>query len=145
MTNSGCSSGAENASDDNLKTNMYDDFAEYIAESTKLLKNEGIVFESYSPMNEPDTNYWGANSPKQEGCHYTPGTSQSNMIIETRKALDNAGLTDVLVAGMDETSIDSSVTNLDKLTDEAKEALGRIDTIPTAVQNAASSRIKRFP
>ncbi len=128
MTNSGCSSGAENASDDNLKTNMYDDFAEYIAESTKLLKNEGIVFESYSPMNEPDTNYWGANSPKQEGCHYTPGTSQSNMIIETRKALDNAGLTDVLVAGMDETSIDSSVTNLDKLTDEAKEALGRIDT-----------------
>lgn len=44
MTNSGCSSGAVNASDDNLKTNMYDDFAEYIAESTKLLKNEGIVF-----------------------------------------------------------------------------------------------------
>lgn len=128
MTNSGCSSGAENASDDNLKTNMYDDFAEYIAESTKLLKDEGIVFESYSPMNEPDTNYWGANSPKQEGCHYTPGTSQSNMIVETRKALDNAGLTDVIVAGMDETSIDSSVNNLDKLTDEAKSALGRIDT-----------------
>lgn len=128
MTNSGCSSGAQNAADDNLKTNMYDDFAEYIAESTKLLKNEGIVFESYSPMNEPDTNYWGAFSDKQEGCHYTPGTSQSNMIVETRKALDNAGLTDVIVAGMDETSIDSSVNNLDKLTDEAKSALGRIDT-----------------
>lgn len=128
MTNSGCSSGAADAATDNLRSDMYDDFAEYIAESTQLLKENGIEFKSYSPMNEPDTNYWGANSPKQEGCHYDPGTSQSNMIVETRKALDEAGLNDVLVAGMDETSIDTSVTNLDMLTEDAKEALGRIDT-----------------
>lgn len=128
MTNSGCSSGAANASSDNLKADMFDDFAKYIADSTKLFKNEGIEFKSYSPMNEPDTSYWGANSNKQEGCHYSPGASESNMIVETRKALDEAGFNDVLVAGMDETSIDTSVTNLGKLTDEAKEALGRIDT-----------------
>ena len=128
MTNSGCSSGAADAGSNNLRDDMYDDFAEYIAESTQLLKDNGIVFESYSPMNEPDTNYWGANSNKQEGCHYDPGTSQSNMIVETRKALDEAGLNDVLVAGMDETSIDTSVNNLDQLTDEATDALGRIDT-----------------
>ena len=129
MTNSGCSSGAEDSGSDNLKSDMYDDFARYIAETTKHFKDEfGITFKSYSPMNEPDTSYWGALSWKQEGCHYDPGTSQSNMIIQTRKALDDAGLTDVLVAGMDETSIDSTVTNLDKLTDEAKTALGRIDT-----------------
>ncbi|HIU58412.1 MAG TPA: Ig-like domain-containing protein [Candidatus Ornithomonoglobus merdipullorum] len=128
MTNSGCSSGAADAGSNNLRDDMYDDFAEYIAESTQLLKDNGIVFESYSPMNEPDTNYWGANSNKQEGCHYDPGTSQSKMIVETRKALDEAGLDDVLVAGMDETSIDTSVNNLDQLTDEATDALGRIDT-----------------
>ena len=59
-------------------------------------------------MNEPDTTYWGAMSPKQEGCHFSPGTTQSNTIIATRKALDAAGLTDVLVAGMDETDINKS-------------------------------------
>lgn len=128
MTNSGCSSGAVDANTDNLRSDMYDDFARYIADATKLMADEGIIFESYSPMNEPDTNYWGANSNKQEGCHYDPGASQSNMIIETRKALDEAGLTEVLVAGMDETSIDKSVTNLGSLTAEAQTALGRIDT-----------------
>ena len=138
MTNSGCSSGGEitgyndkgepQSNANNLKDDMYDDFAEYIAGSTKLLAENGIVFKSYSPMNEPDTSYWFAESGKQEGCHYDPGTSQSNMIVETRKALDEAGLNDVLVAGMDETSIDTSVNNLDQLTDEATDALGRIDT-----------------
>ena len=129
MTNSGCSSGAENAGDDNLNPRYYDKFGEFIAEVTKHLGEEyGIKFQSYSPMNEPDTTYWGAYSPKQEGAHYTPGETQSNTIIATRKALDNAGLTDVLVAGMDETDIDKSVKNYTLLTDEAKAALGRIDT-----------------
>lgn len=128
MTNSGCTSGAEDANSDNLNPDMYDDFGKFIAEATLLFKNEGIEFKSYSPMNEPDTNYWGLNSPKQEGCHFDPGESQSKAIVETRKALDEAGLNDVLVAGMDETSIDKSVSNVDKLTDEAKTALGRLDT-----------------
>lgn len=129
MTNSGCSSGADPAASDNLKSEQYDNFAKYIADVTKHFKDEWkIEFESYSPMNEPDTNYWGVNSPKQEGCHFDPGTSQSRMITATRKALDDAGLEKVIVAGMDETSIDKSVANLDKLTDEAKQALGRIDT-----------------
>lgn len=142
MTNSGCSSGSVGASSDNLKTDMYDDFAKYIADSTALFKKEGIVFESYSPMNEPDTNYWGADSPKQEGCHYNSGTSESNMIVETRRALDDAGLNDVLVAGMDETSIDTSVSNLGKLTDEAKEALGRIDTHTYGGSNRSGLKAK---
>lgn len=129
MTNSGCSSGAVNSGSDNLKTTEYENFAKFIADATKHFKEEfGITFQSYSPMNEPDTTYWGANSPKQEGCHYDPGTSQSNMIVATRNALDAEGLNDVLVAGMDETSIDKTVSNLDKLTDNAKAALGRIDT-----------------
>lgn len=129
MTNSGCSSGAVDSNSDNLKSDQYDNFGKFIAEVTKHFKDEfGITFESYSPMNEPDTNYWGANSPKQEGCHYSPGDTQSKTIIAARKALDAEGLTDVLVAGMDETDINKSVVNYGKLTAEAKEALGRIDT-----------------
>ncbi len=128
MTETGCTGGGNPADSDNLKADMYDDFGKFIAEATRLFKNEGIEFKSYSPMNEPDTNYWGANSEKQEGCHYNPGESQSKAIVETRKALDTAGLNNVVVAGMDETDINKSVTNYPKLSDEAKIALGRIDT-----------------
>ena len=129
MTISGCSSGAEDAANDNLAPEQYDNFAKFIAETTAHFKNDfGIEFKSYSPMNEPDTTYWGKYSYKQEGCHYSPGATQSGVIAATRKALDNAGLNEVLVASMDETSIDKSVANLDLLTDEAKTALGRIDT-----------------
>lgn len=129
MTNSGCSSGAVDAGSDNLNPEYYNKFGEFIATTTKHFKDEfGITFKSYSPMNEPDTTYWGANSPKQEGCHYTPGETQSNTVIATRKALDAQGLTDVLVAGSDETDIGKAIKSYNALTDEAKTALGRIDT-----------------
>ena len=138
MTKTGCTSGGGTVNSDgtvtsngnlnNLNDDMYDDFAKFIADATKLFKDNGIEFKSYSPMNEPDTDYWGYGSPKQEGCHFDPGTSQSKMITETRKALDNAGFTDVLVAGMDETSLKKTANNLGSLTDEAKSALGRVDT-----------------
>ena len=138
MTKTGCTSGGGTVNSDgtvtsngklnNLNDDMYDDFAKFIADATKLFKDNGIEFKSYSPMNEPDTDYWGYGSPKQEGCHFDPGTSQSKMITETRKALDNAGFIDVLVAGMDETSLKKTANNLGSLTDEAKTALGRVDT-----------------
>jgi O-glycosyl hydrolase len=128
MTYSGCSAGAENAGNDNLKADQYDNFAKYIAQVTRYFKDKfGITFSSYSPMNEPDTNYWGANSDKQEGAHFDRGASESAMLIATREALDAEGLRDVLVAGMDETSIDTTLNNLDLLSVEAKAALGRID------------------
>lgn len=138
MTKTGCTSGGgtvnsdgsvtANAKLNNLNDDMYDDFAKFIADATKLFKENGIEFKSYSPMNEPDTDYWGYGSPKQEGCHFDAGESQSKMITETRKALDNAGFTDVLVAGMDETSLKKTANNLGSLTEDAKTALGRIDT-----------------
>lgn len=141
MTNSGCSSGAEESSADNLNPEYYDEFAKFIAQTTLKFKNDfGIEFKSYSPMNEPDTAYWGANSEKQEGAHYSPGEVQSNTIVATRTALDRAGLTDVLVAGMDENDIGKTITNYGKLTDEAKAALGRIDTHTYNGSNRAGAK-----
>lgn len=141
MTITGCTSGGTASTrinrkgetetysnENNLKDDFYDDFAKFIADATLLFKKEGIVFRSYSPMNEPDTDYWFDHSGKQEGCHFDPGEKQSKMIVETRKALDAAGLNDVLVAGMDETSLKKTANNLGSLTTEAKEALGRVDT-----------------
>lgn len=73
MTVTGCTGGGDPASSDNLNPDMYDDFAKFIADATLLFKNEGIEFQSYSPMNEPDTSYWGVNSPKQEGPFQSRG------------------------------------------------------------------------
>ena len=129
MTESGCSSGAENASQDNLRADQVDAFARYLAEVVLYYKeNYGITFQSISPMNEPNTTYWQAYSPKQEGCHVTSGASQSAILVATQKALEEMGLQDVMIAGTDETSTVHAANSFKKLTDEAKAALSRIDT-----------------
>ena len=71
MTNSGCSSGAVKSSENNLRSDKYTDFAEYLAEVTAHYEKDwGIHVQSITPMNEPYTDYWGAYSNKQEGCHF---------------------------------------------------------------------------
>lgn len=129
MTNSGCTSGAEDANSDNLNPEYVEAFADYLAEVTLHFKDSwGITFQSLSPMNEPYTNYWGAYSNKQEGCHFDQGESQSNMLVALSDALEQKGLSDVLVVGTDETSIDTQISSYNALSDEAKSVLGRIDT-----------------
>ena len=136
MTESGCSSGAENASQDNLRADQVDAFARYLAEVVLYYKEHyGITFQSISPMNEPNTTYWQAYSPKQEGCHVTSGASQSAILVATQKALAEMGLTDVILAGTDETSTVHALNSFKKLTDEAKAALSRIDTHTYKVGN----------
>lgn len=128
MTNSGCSSGAENASENNLNDNCYDDFAKYLSDVAYHFKTSfGITFQSISAMNEPYTSYWGAYSNKQEGCHFDQGELQSNMIMSLRAALDENELEDILVTGTDETSIDTQITSYNALSQIAKDTLGRID------------------
>jgi len=129
MTNSGCSSGAEDKSKNNLRDDQYGAFADYMATVIEHYKSkEGILFQSVDPMNEPFTNYWGAFSEKQEGCHFDQGDSQSRMLLEMDKALKNKGLSDVILCGTDETSIDIQSDSFSKLSPDAKNALSRIDT-----------------
>jgi len=129
MTNSGCSSGAEKAFQNNLREDAYEDFARYLAEVAAHFRDAwGVTFQSISPMNEPNTTYWHAYSDKQEGCHFDPGTSQSRMLVEMKKALAAQGLTETLIAGTDETSIDTQALSMTKLSPEALEAIDRVDT-----------------
>ncbi len=79
-------------------------------------------------MNEPYTNYWGAYSNKQEGCHFDQGNSQSKIIIALNKALGNKRLKDIQISASDETSIDTQITSYNKLSNEAKKVISRIDT-----------------
>lgn len=129
MTNSGCSTGATDPKKNNLRDDQYTAFAEYLAEVCAHYQNEwGVEIQSIDPMNEPYTNYWGANSAKQEGCHFDQGNSESKMLTETKKALERHGLNNILLCGTDETSIDTAISSFNKLSADAKKALGRIDT-----------------
>ena len=141
MTASGCSSGAGSAFRDNLRLNACDAFAKYLADVAAHFANEwGIRFQSISPMNEPDTAFWSAMSPKQEGCHFDSGDSQSRMLVALQRRLDEAGLGDVLIAGTDETSIDSQILSLTRLSGEAARAIDRVDTHTYAGTSRAKLR-----
>lgn len=129
MTVSGCSSGNRNADENNIRDDQYDDVGEYLAHVTAYINNDlGIEVDSISPMNEADTNHWGAFSNKQEGCHVDAGESQSALIIETAAAMERYGLGDVTVVASDETSPDKQVVEYESFSDEALEKIDRIST-----------------
>ena len=130
MTVSGCSSGNINSSQDNLRADSVNAFAKYMADVMEHWQEEGVInFQSVDPMNEPYTDYWGANSNKQEGCHFDQGESQSRVLVALNKELQNReSLKGVIISGTDETSIDTQITSYNKLTDEAKNVISRIDT-----------------
>ena len=129
MTVSGCSSGAVNASWNNLKDDAYESFARYLADVAEHFDRVwGIRFQSISPMNEPNTGYWSAYSNKQEGCHFDPGMSQSRILTALSARLADKGLNDILLAGTDETSVDIQILSLNSLSEEALKVISRVDT-----------------
>ena len=129
MTVSGCSSGNTDANKDNLREDCVEAFACYMADVIEHINNEGngVKFQSTTPMNEPYTNYWQANSNKQEGCHFDLGESQSRILVALNKELEKKGI-DIIISASDETSIDTAITSYNALSDEAKEVVTRIDT-----------------
>ena len=139
MTYSGCSSGNVDASQDNLRKNSYHAFASYMADVIVHWANEGIYFQSTTPMNEPYTSYWGANSAKQEGCHFDLGDSESDIIVALHDELERqaaamepgaarTAVENIIFSGTDETNIDTQIDAYKALSDEAKNVITRIDT-----------------
>ena len=151
MTVSGCSSGNTDSSKDNLREDSVNAFAKYMADVMEHWQEEGVIsFQSVDPMNEPYTNYWGANSNKQEGCHFDQGESQSRVLVALNKELQSReSLKGVIISGTDETSIDTQISSYNNLTDEAKGVISRIDThtyggsnrsgLKTTAQNAGKN------
>lgn len=134
MTKSGSSTGGVNAAS-NLKTDQYDNFAMYMARAAKWIDNDlkekfGSGVNLIEPMNEPDTNYWGDGSTKQEGCVFKPGEEQSNMVKAMERALgaqEFAGsLSGVEITGTDETALSNAINSFQKLTAEAKNSMTTI-------------------
>ncbi len=136
MTESGCTSGSESGGD-NLKADQYDAFADYLAKVVKYYRDSyGVNFTSIEPMNE---NGWSIerNGQKQEGCSFAYGESQSKMILAMQKAMENNGLQDLILAGCDQSNASETNSCLDNLSQDALNALERIDTHTYSVAGKA--------
>lgn len=122
MTYSGCVAGADNAGDDNLKPEYYEEFAHYLIDVCKHYKDAyGIEFKTLEPFNEPMTSYWGRNGG-QEGCHFNVA-SQIAFLKVLSPILKASGLKTVISAS-DETDVTQSVRDF-----EAYQAESVIDLI----------------
>lgn len=129
MTVSGCSSGSKNAVSNNLRKSCVTDFAEYLAHVARYINDElNIKISSLAAMNEPFTDYWKAYSPKQEGCHVSPGRMQSLVLTETAKAVKKAGLTQLDITASDETNTSLQLVSCKRYSEEAWDVIDRIST-----------------
>ncbi|SHL66685.1 glycoside hydrolase [Fibrobacter sp. UWH6] len=126
MTNSGCVSGGVNGAD-NLKSDYFDDFADYLSEVAKHFKEEwGITFRTVEPFNEPSAGWWKANGD-QEGCGFK--NKQSEMIVELGKALKKKGLfPETSVSAADESNIGDALARFNSYSDEAKSYMFQVNT-----------------
>lgn len=106
MTRSGCSAGSVEGYVANLKTDMFDDFADYLTEVTKYYHdNLGITFQTMEPFNEPFSTWWKALGG-QEGCYFGQA-DQEKMIRELYKSLESKNMLGYCrIAAMDSNSLD---------------------------------------
>ncbi|MFJ4902122.1 glycoside hydrolase [Streptomyces sp. NPDC088727] len=126
MTNSGLTSGAANGWEDNLRSDQYDRFAGYLTGSLQRAQSAtGVTFDSLSPVNEPDTDYWHTGG-RQEGSHWDPA-SQARMITTLRAALDDKGVT-TPIAAMDETDPDRFRSDWEAYGPDVRDTVDRLNT-----------------
>ena len=126
MTHSGLVSGAVDGWQDNLRSDQYERFAAYLTGSMQRAQSAtGVTFDSLSPINEPNTDYWHAGG-RQEGSHWDPA-SQARMITTLRSALDAKGMT-TPIAAMDETNPQVFRANWESYAPAVRDAVGRLNT-----------------
>ncbi|MFB7279041.1 RICIN domain-containing protein [Streptomyces hydrogenans] len=126
MTRSGLVSGNWNAGEDNLRSDQYERFAAYLSGAMRRAQDAtGVTFDTLSPVNEPNTDYWRAGG-RQEGSHWDPA-SQARMVTTMRARLNADGVS-TRIAGMDETDPNTFRADWDAYDPAAKAALGQLNT-----------------
>ena len=138
MTESGKVSGATNASQNNLRPDQYANFAAYLTGSLqRVQKSTGVTFDSLSPVNEPNTDYWRAGG-RQEGSHWDP-QAQARMVSTLRSALDAQHM-NVPISAMDETNPSLFRTNWESYSAAVRGSLGRLNTHTYGTQGRTGAR-----
>ncbi len=142
MTRSGCTSGTTDEISSNIEIDQMPAFAEYMANVVKYYVDKGINVVSIEPMNEPSNGWNVAHyGVKQEGCSIAKGEEQSAMILAMKTAMEKYGLSDILLAGCDETNDTTTNQALKKLSEEALNALGQINTHTYSRNDASSTKL----
>ena len=114
MTNSGCSAGSVEGNVANLKTDMFDDFADYLTDVTQFYHDSlGITFQTLEPFNEPFSTWWKAMGG-QEGCYFGQA-DQEKMIRELYTKLQAKDMLGYCgISSMDANSLDECYTGITK-------------------------------
>ncbi|QGV82400.1 hypothetical protein EIZ62_01210 [Streptomyces ficellus] len=126
MTHSGLVSGAWNPAHDNLRSDQYGRFAAYLSGAVRRVQDStGVTFDSLSPINEPNTDFWRAGG-RQEGSHWDTA-SQARMYKTLRAELDAKGL-DTPITAMDETNPNTFRSDWDSYDASVRESIGKLNT-----------------
>ena len=124
MTVSGSVAGGANGSD-NLRSDRYLQFADYLTEVTKLYRDRyNITFRTLEATNEPDGNWWVANSGKQEGCGFNR-PSQVKIVKAAANSLKAKGLSTV-VSASDQNRVSAAVDQMKYWDTESLAAIQQV-------------------
>ncbi|MDO4586658.1 MAG: glycoside hydrolase [Planctomycetia bacterium] len=126
MTVSGCTAGAENPSDDNLREDKIDAFADYLTEVVRYLESENIQVDTLSPFNEPNTEFWKKGGG-QEGCHYS-AEMEIKVLQSVEKKLVEKNLT-TQIAAFDDNTFEKAKDNIGRVAEISPETLKLIDQV----------------
>ncbi|MDL4843161.1 glycoside hydrolase [Aquibacillus rhizosphaerae] len=148
MTQSGYTSGNWDSTQDNIQADKYVEFSTYLTRVVNHLQDDlDIEIQTLSPVNEPNTNYWGAQG-RQEGAHWDP-SSQAKIINEVAKRIEELNL-DTVISAMDETNPSTFRGNWSNYDTATKENVGQMNVHTygtggrTAVRDLAKIEDKRL-
>ncbi|KAF0533032.1 O-Glycosyl hydrolase family 30 [Gigaspora margarita] len=126
MTNSGCSSGGQNFSD-NLNSSYYDAHADYLTEVVRWYKEQGLIFRTLDPFNEPTFRHW-RDYGSQEGCSYSC-YAMKEIIKKVGAYLDKKDLSEnTSISIADESTIDEEVSTISCIGEDAKSYISQYNT-----------------
>ncbi|HEX3020216.1 MAG TPA: glycoside hydrolase [Chitinispirillaceae bacterium] len=124
MTINGCASGGSGGSN-NLKSEYYTQFADYLTTVVKHFKDEwGVFFRTLEPMNEPDIG-WTVNGG-QEGCSFSHD-NQARLIREVKKKIEEKQLS-TIISAPDGSSYGATIAAYNSYDTTVKSCLGQINT-----------------
>ncbi|CAG8517534.1 17280_t:CDS:2 [Gigaspora margarita] len=116
MTNSGCSSGGRNYSD-NLNSNYHDAYADYLTEVVKWYKEQGLTFRTLEPFNEPTERFW------------TYYEYLLKYLLQVGEYLNEKGLSnETSISTFDEYTIDEEIYTESCIDNDAKSYIGQYNT-----------------
>ncbi|OXM13545.1 glycoside hydrolase [Paenibacillus herberti] len=125
MTKSGSVTGNKNGTE-NLKEDMYDDFADYLTTVVKQFRdNWGTDFRTLSAFNEPSAGYWYFDN-RQEGNRMLP-PNQQIMIGELYDELAAKGLA-TGISAPEETNIDVARDTINSYSQATKDKVVQFNT-----------------